>query len=415
MDSYPVTVPCRGSHLSSLPDPGSSPAAGTQPHQPAHEGSFEPAAPHDPCRESFAADTDDSDKNFESDDEYAQILRSFEMIFRLHQRSEAIRAHLACIDGILLRARSVASLVQRVTTALERDLDLVSARILLRDDHPAVALLREEDIRGWGTVSDELLEHGDLFGSDPFFLDDPSGDLGRRLFADSAPSITSAAAANLRADKEEFGLLCLGSDDPGRYCCGSNTDLITALADKVALAIRNAWDHESAVRKALMDGLEGLYGEPFFREYHQKEFDRAWRHETTYSLLAVSWVFPADAEPRSFSEVAQVMLDTLRRSDTAARSSYGRLLFLLPQTATQEAENFSARLIRLCEERFQSSISLHVGITEFSRSAHLASIVLRQAEEALEEACRHEDHRIVVKSIPSPEPTGPSLDEYPSS
>ncbi len=56
--------------------------------------------------------------DFEKDD-LALLLRSFDMVFQLHQRSEEIRPVWRKIYGILLNSRSVAGLIERVTRTLE--------------------------------------------------------------------------------------------------------------------------------------------------------------------------------------------------------------------------------------------------------------------------------------------------------
>ena len=134
------------------------------------------------------------------DNEASHLLRSFDMIFQLHQRSEEIRSHLAKIDHILLTSRSVAALTDRVVGVLEQEFDLVSARILLREDHPVASSLKWASSSGSGILPPEFLANESLIVADPFVLDDPSGDLAHALFGDSASLVSSAAVANLCPD-----------------------------------------------------------------------------------------------------------------------------------------------------------------------------------------------------------------------
>ncbi|MEJ2718188.1 MAG: DUF484 family protein, partial [Deltaproteobacteria bacterium] len=179
-------------------------------------------------------------------------MRSFDMIFQLHQRSEEIRSHLDKIDRILLRSRTLSGLTRQVIRTLERDLALIAVRILYRENHPIARFLTWDRPRGAGTIADGLFPNERFFDSEPFILDNPSGELGRGLFGESAHLVASAVLAGLCAEGEELGVLCLGSDDPVRYCGGMNTDLIVSLAEKISLGIRNAWDHEQTAHQALV-------------------------------------------------------------------------------------------------------------------------------------------------------------------
>ncbi len=78
---------------------------------------------------------EDDSAEFRTDDDNTELLRSFDMIFQLHQRSEEIRRRLEHIDRILLTSRTIAGLVENVTRSLQRDMDLVAVRLLFREDH----------------------------------------------------------------------------------------------------------------------------------------------------------------------------------------------------------------------------------------------------------------------------------------
>ncbi len=215
--------------------------------------------------DSALCDLYENDPSVFSDEEKdCRLIKSFDMIFQLHQRSEEIRSHLENIDGLLLKSRTLAGLAQRLTDALESEFDLKAARILLRHDHPIAEVLKWAAPRGIGIIPPRFIEHESLFPCGPFVLDDPNGDLSCNLFGEAAPLLASAVAANLCVDGEELGLLCLGSDDPDRYCGGMNTELIASLADKITLGIQNAWDHECRAHESLMGCTDGIYTSPFF-------------------------------------------------------------------------------------------------------------------------------------------------------
>jgi uncharacterized protein YigA (DUF484 family) len=333
---------------------------------------------------------------FADKEEDSRLIRSFNMIFQLHQRSEEIRTHLDHIDRLLLKSRTLAGLVQRLIDALESEFDLTAARILFRQDHPVAELFKWAAPRGTGIAPPGFIERESPFPSGPFVLDDPNGDLSRSFFGEAAPLLSSAVAANLCVDGNELGLLCLGSDDPNRYCGGMNTDLIASLAEKIALGIQNAWDHESRARDSLVGCVEGIYCESFFREYLVKEFHRSWRSRNVFSLMAVSWTF--SRTDRSFEEVAEHIRAQLRSSDLAAVNDSACLWIVLPETDVNGATVVAERLSRSVVDEFDQEVMLHIGITTFSREATSVPALLNQAQAALTEAAESRSSSMVVKT-----------------
>jgi uncharacterized protein YigA (DUF484 family) len=329
-------------------------------------------------------------------EEDCRLIRSFDMIFQLHQRSEEIRSRLDHIDRLLLKSRTLEGLVQRLITALEGEFDLTAARILFRQDHPVAEIFKWAAPIGTGITPPGFIERESLLPSGPFVLDDPNGDLSRSLFGDATPLLRSAVAANLCVDGIELGLLCLGSDDPNRYCGGMNTDLIASLADKIALGIQNAWDHESRVRKSLVGRVEGIYCESFFREYLAKEFHRSWRSRNVFSLMALSWT--SCPTNRTFDAVAEQIRAQLRSSEVVAEDDSARLWILLPDTDVDEASAVAERLSRSVVDEFDQAVMLHFGITAFSKEATSVPTLLNRAQAALTEAVESGSSGVVVKT-----------------
>ena len=330
----------------------------------------------------------------------SHLLRSFDMIFQLHQRSEELRAHLEKIDQILLSSRSVAPLTEKVIQILQHEFDLSAARILLREDHPIASTLLRADLPGVGTIPLEFLAYEDFAGTDPFVLDDPDGDLCQTLFATSASMVSSAVIANLTNQNKDLGLLCLGSEDPDRYCGGMNTHLISMLADKVSLGILNAWDHEKQARKTLFAYPHDVYSHLFFQEYLTKEFNRAWRTQIPFTVAAVSWKRRSGSELPSTHEVSEIFSANLRSADLLAVGDRVNLWLLLHDTDVTKAEAIAHRVCGLSGEYVADDLTLHVGITQFSRHAPVASTLLKHARQALHQAIQSDSHSVVVQVVP---------------
>jgi uncharacterized protein YigA (DUF484 family)/GGDEF domain-containing protein len=331
-----------------------------------------------------------------AEEEDSRLIRSFDMIFQLHQRSEEIRAHLENIDRLLLESRTLAGLVEGLTAALEGEFDLAAARILFRHDHPAAEIFKMAAPSGSGIIPRRFIENESLFPSGPFVLDDPNGELSQSLFGEAAPLLCSAIAANLCVDGDELGLLCLGSEDPNRYCGGMNTDLIASLADKIALGIQNAWDHECRAQNAVAGCALGIYSEPFFREYLAKEFNRSWRTRNVFSLLALSWTGCPEVE--SVAQIAEQILAQVRSSDVVAEGDSLRLWILLPETDLDGARVVAERLSQCMTDKFDEGVALHCGITAFSKDTTALPILVSRAQAALKEAEKAQNSTIVTKT-----------------
>jgi uncharacterized protein YigA (DUF484 family) len=314
----------------------------------------------------------------------SRLIRSFDMIFQLHQRAEEIRGHLENIDRLLLKSRTLAGLMESLTAALESEFDLTVACILLRHDHSAAEIFKVAAPRGAGIIPPSFMEHESLFPCGPFVLDDPTGELSRSLFGEATPLLSSAIVANLCVGGDELGLLCLGSDDPNRYCGGMNTDLIASLADKIALGIKNAWDHESRARQSVMGCADGIYSESFFREYLAKEFNRSWRTRNVFSLMALSWTCCQGVE--SIERIAEPVMAHIRSSDMVAEGDSALLWILLPDTDLDGAKVVADRLNRCVTDGFDKEVTLHCGITSFSRDTTALPMLMSQAQAALTEA-----------------------------
>lgn len=327
------------------------------------------------------------------------LIKSFEMIFQLQQRSEEIRYLLEKIDHVLLTSRSASDLALRIVKILKEEFDLAAVQILFRDDHPIASKFAWSTPVGVGLIPPDLMDAEELFSEDPFVLDDPSGPLAHSLFGDPALPLSSATVATLSANGHELGLLCLGSSDPGRYWCGMNTELIASLATKISLGILNAWDHETRMRDALLACGEGPYTEAFFLEYLQKELNRSWRTLTPFSLMALEWHPHAEGCSPAREQVVALVQSNLRSEDIVAESESGNLWVLLPHTNIEHAKAVGERLSDRVREEFQDRGVLSAGITQFSRYAGVASALLRQAERALAEARGANDSPVVAHPL----------------
>lgn len=338
----------------------------------------------------------------EADGQTTCLLKSFDMIFQLQQRSEEIRCLLEKIDRALLISRSPSRLITQLVTILEDEFELAAVQILFRPDHPVATAFLWSSLSAVGTIPEELLDAEDIFSEDPFVLDDPSGSLAHRLFGERAILLSSATVANLSCDGQLLGLLCLGSQDPDRYRGGMRTDLIATLAEKISLGILNAWDHEKRFRDAMVGSVEGLYTEAFFLEFLQKKFNLSWRTQAVFSLMALSWHTNPQRFQSPLEKVARLVTRNVRSSDLVAIGSTVKLWVLLPHTSMEQAHPIAERLRGLADHAFKGQVRLAAGITAFSRGAPVASTLLGQAHTALAQALTDVNPAIVARALDEP-------------
>jgi len=347
-------------------------------------------------RSSFRVDVN-SDLLDEMDD--SGLLRSFDMVFQVHQRSEEIRKHLDKIDGILLTSRTIPELAERLISVLRKEMGLPAARLVFRQNHPMASLVGRTRSNALAVVPDALFEDERFAHTDPFILADPSDSIGKILFGDTWNKVCSAAVAILSTETEKIGAICLGGSDPHRYRCDMNTDLVSSLAKKIAIGLINAWDHETSPSRAIFDGPDRVHSEGFFFEYLQKEFHRAWRAETAFSLMSLAWKSLSGAEPRSLDEISELLVQNIRSADLLARCGTNDLWILLPATPLDVAKTMAERLIGITESHFIGSMALHIGIAGFSQNTTVMGVLMNQALAALERAALSEDSRIEVETF----------------
>ncbi|MFC1833896.1 hypothetical protein ACFL2Q_04070 [Thermodesulfobacteriota bacterium] len=341
--------------------------------------------------------------------DYSDLVNSIDIMMKLQQRSAEICSHMATIDELLITSRDVVALSAGITGALETLLDLTVARILCREDHPMAGAMLRPHHPGLGFAPQTLLEDANPPANEPFILDDPGGDLARSLFGEAAVLLSSGVVAPLSTEEEELGFLCLGSDDASRYCQGVNTEFIASLARRIALGLRNAMDHEKRNREALLTDLEDVHTEPFFEEFLQKEFSRAWRYHKIFSLMALSCRSSepgADTPPGEFMGFVK---SNIRSSDVLATGRRPDAWLLLPETDIIAAGTVADRLVEQWELSKTSPMNLHIGITEFSTAACVASSLTRETMVALEDAERHDKSSLVARPVTLQpiEPAGP--------
>jgi diguanylate cyclase (GGDEF)-like protein len=189
---------------------------------------------------------------------------------------------------------------------------------------------------------------------------------------------SEAAIADQRARKAELG-----------------TDM---LADRLKMLRTRRAD---TVRD-ITDPLTGLYGEEFFTATVDSRVAAARRHLRPVSVTiieAMEGVGSNTPHPADPVTIANVLLETIRESDTAYRLIDGRFALILDDTPENGAiwtiERFRRRIIKELPE-----LTVWAGVAGYPAHAFDADTVVRLAEEALHAA--HDWGRDRIEVAPTP-------------
>lgn len=178
--------------------------------------------------------------------------------------------------------------------------------------------------------------------------------------------------------------------------------ILNMVSNELTMILDNARLYEAAKRMAITDGLTKIYNHRFFQELFEKEFKRASRYGTTFSLIMLDIDFFKrlnDTYGHLFGdeilkEMANLVKGCLRTMDILARYGGEEFAILLPETDLEDAV-FTADRIRMAVENhdFPASqgkpvrVTVSQGVTSFpSPGIESRSDIVAKADAALYEA-----------------------------
>lgn len=181
-------------------------------------------------------------------------------------------------------------------------------------------------------------------------------------------------------------------------------ELASAVADQLAIAIKQSELYQQLEQLAILDGLTQIANRRYFDQYLDQEWKRAQREQHSLSLLLLDVdhfklyndTYGHQAGDYCLQQVAQTIQQTLKRSsDLVARYGGEEFVVLLPNTnaegAIQVAQEIHEAVQKLAIEHSRSSVSefvtMSIGIsttipTLYNRFEALVS----RADKALYEA-----------------------------
>ncbi len=181
-------------------------------------------------------------------------------------------------------------------------------------------------------------------------------------------------------------------------------ELATAVADQLAIAIKQSELYQKLEQLAILDGLTQISNRRHFDQYFDQEWKRAQREQHPLSLLLIDVdhfklyndTYGHQAGDECLQQVATAMQQTLKRSsDLVARYGGEEFVILLPNTnaegAIQVAQEIHNAVQKLEIEHSRSSVSQYVTVsigisTTIPTLYHRFEALVSRADKALYEA-----------------------------
>ena len=189
------------------------------------------------------------------------------------------------------------------------------------------------------------------------------------------------------------------------------SQLASAVAEHIALAISNLSLREALRLQAIRDSLTGLYNRRYMQEFLDREIHRARRRGTPLAIMMLdldnfkryndTFGHPAGDEALRF--VGDALLQSVRAEDLACRYGGEEFSLILPECTLQQAavraEEIRAKLkdLRIARaNQIPGLVTVSIGVAAFEETTDNSSLVLKLADDALYQAKRAGRDRVVV-------------------
>ncbi|MBI3398721.1 MAG: diguanylate cyclase [Deltaproteobacteria bacterium] len=189
-------------------------------------------------------------------------------------------------------------------------------------------------------------------------------------------------------------------------------ELMTAVAEHVALALENARLYKETKLMAITDGLTGLYNHRFFIQKVEEEVKRALRYNHPLSLIMMDIDYFKrynDTHGHQMGDallriMAGLLKTNLRNTDMAARYGGEEFAVLLTETDKQGAVVMAERIRKTVEEYIfpheesqpGGDLTISLGVASLNVDAKDADGFVKRADDALYRAKETGRNRVVA-------------------
>lgn len=306
----------------------------------------------------------------------------------------------------LLRAGSLAQLLERLIHGLRTSYQLDSVTLILHDPNHEIRHL----LAGDGFLLEELAEvqfvdvlatmaprlgNLDLPWLGPFRMVD------HELLVPKSRQNGSLALIPLRRSGQLDGVLVFSSADRFRFTRELATDFLAHLGVVAAICLENAVNRARLVRSGLTDFLTGFHNRRYLHARLCEELARAQRDHLPIACLMIDvdhfkrindeyGHLAGDAVLR---EVAQRIDDEMRLSDTGARFGGDEFAIVLPHGSLTDGERVAGRVLEavrgppiIVANQHSEQVTLSIGVAAARPDAKSNRDFSELAEKLISEA-----------------------------
>ncbi len=197
-------------------------------------------------------------------------------------------------------------------------------------------------------------------------------------------------------DQQMIALFDLYDPADGRVPDEPSLQLLQVFANVTASALENARAAEELRRRAVTDGLTGLYNHRHFQEALAVEAERAARYGLTFTLLmmdldhfkAVNDRFGHPHGDQALQQVAAVLRHNARTSDFVARYGGEEFVMILPGTTVKQAGALAERIAQgvrdiALDVPEPPALSISIGMADYPACGRDRESLIAAADAAL--------------------------------
>jgi diguanylate cyclase (GGDEF)-like protein len=197
-------------------------------------------------------------------------------------------------------------------------------------------------------------------------------------------------------------------------------EVLEMLALHAATAIESARLHQATEARSQMDSLTRLFNRRRLEEDLDAECKRCARYgrPLAFVMLDVDHFKAfndAHGHPQAdlaLQEVADVIVGSMRMTDSAYRYGGEEFSVLLRETRAEDAMHFAERLRQRIQQRFatgsMAGITASFGVAQFSSDVLTPGALVEAADAAMYESKRAGRNRVMLSSAPPPDSTAPA-------
>ena len=296
-------------------------------------------------------------------------------------RNDDVRRKTQERELTLLRANSLAQLIELLQAGLRKSFHLDAVSLVLHDPHHEMRHLLSGEPASSGARGVQFVDS--LLSLAPQFANLERPWFGAFSEADHAPllpqsrAVASMALVPLRRGEHLDGVLVFGSRDPTRFTPELASDYMAHLGLIAAICLENAVNRARLVRSGLTDFLTGFHNRRYMNARLREELARAQRDQRTVACLMIDvdhFKRINDAHGHLagdtvLREVAQRIDSVIRMSDTGARFGGDEFAVVLPGGQVRDAEALARRVLHTVNSRpilvkpaIMATITLSIGV-----------------------------------------------------